>query len=42
MSFEESLVVETSRMSREFAFYGAVIGFIAGALAVVLLQAIFQ
>ncbi|WP_313242087.1 hypothetical protein [Stenotrophomonas sp.] len=42
MSFEESLVVETRRMSREFAIYGAVVGFIAGALAAVILQAVFQ
>lgn len=42
MSFEKSLVIETARMSREFAFYGAVVGFIAGTGAMVLLQAVFQ
>lgn len=42
MNFEESLVIEINRTSREFAFYGAVIGFVAGVCGSLLLQAVFQ
>lgn len=38
MSFEEALRKETVRMSIEFIAYGAVIGFIVGAAAVLLFQ----
>lgn len=42
MSFEESLAKETGRMSREFGFYGGLVGLITGIAATLVLQAVFQ
>jgi hypothetical protein len=38
MSFEQAIRKETVRMSIEFIAYGAVIGFIVGAAAVLIFQ----
>ncbi|WP_414492032.1 hypothetical protein [Stenotrophomonas maltophilia] len=42
MSFEQAIRKETVRMSLEFMAYGALIGFIVGAAAVLILQAMLK
>ncbi|WP_260476883.1 hypothetical protein [Stenotrophomonas sp. 278] len=41
MSFEEMLRVETRAMSREFAVYGGIVGFVLGVIAAVVVGGVF-
>lgn len=40
MKFEEIIAEETAGMSREFAFYGAVIGLVLGVVGTLVVQAV--
>ncbi|WP_153855093.1 hypothetical protein [Stenotrophomonas sp. MH181796] len=42
MSFEQTIRKETVRMSLEFMAYGALVGFIVGAAAVLIFQDLLQ
>lgn len=40
MNFEKAIAEETGRMSREFTFYGAVIGLVLGVVGTLVVQAV--
>ncbi|WP_256123580.1 MULTISPECIES: hypothetical protein [Stenotrophomonas] len=40
MNFEKLIAEETAGMSREFAFYGAVIGLVLGVVGTLVVQAL--
>ncbi|WP_367346485.1 hypothetical protein [Stenotrophomonas bentonitica] len=41
MNFEKLIAEETAGMSREFAFYGAVVGLVLGVAGTLIVQAVF-